>query len=129
MDPEHYYGKINKNHDEDKVIIFKNATLSWVKPSKRLPHPKKYKKNKGKSNKRLSKGSIQRRDSSSSSEVAPDEPFKLKDISLEIGKDELIGITGHIGSGKTSLLLAIMGEMVKKNGDIQIPESLTSKLK
>ncbi|XP_035433428.2 uncharacterized protein LOC118264894 isoform X1 [Spodoptera frugiperda] len=127
MDAELYYDRLNKNHDEDKVIIFKNATFSWAKPSKRKRPPKKSKKNKGKSKKRLSRGNIQRRDSTSSSEqLIQDEPFMLKDISLEIGNEELIGVTGAVGSGKTSLLHAIIGDMIKKSGYLQIPENLTS---
>ncbi|XP_049867954.1 uncharacterized protein LOC126368123 [Pectinophora gossypiella] len=122
MDSEVYYDRVNTNHDEDKVIIFKNASFAWAKPSKRRKHPQRTKKNKGKSKKRLS---IQRRDSTSSSEaLLHDEPFALKDISLEIGKGELIGITGSVGCGKSSLLLAIIGDMTKQSGDIQIPESL-----
>ncbi|XP_026315550.1 multidrug resistance-associated protein 7 [Hyposmocoma kahamanoa] len=123
MDPEEYYDRVNTNHDEDKIIIFKNASFAWANPSvRKKPQQQKTRKNKGKSKKRLS---IQRRDSASSAEVlVQDEPFTLKDISLEIGKGELIGITGSVGSGKTSLLLAIIGDMVKKSGDIEIPENL-----
>ncbi|KOB68493.1 putative abc transporter c family member, partial [Operophtera brumata] len=102
MQAEHYYDKVNTNKDEDKIIIFKNATFSWVKPMKRKPQAK-LKKNKGKSNKRLSKGNVQRPDETTSSSEAvniningssvanTDEPFMLRDICLEIGKDELIG--------------------------------------
>lgn len=129
MDSECYYDRVNKNHDEDKIIIFKNATFAWAKPSKRRKVPKKSKKNKGKSKKNISRANIQRRDSTSSSEthLTQEEPFMLKDISLAIGKEELIGVTGAIGSGKSSLLHAIIGDMMKKNGDLQIPENLSSK--
>ncbi|XP_053612286.1 ATP-binding cassette sub-family C member 10 [Plodia interpunctella] len=124
MDSERYYDRLNTNEDEDKVIIFKNATFAWAKPSiVKIPLPKP-KKNKGK---RSSKGNIKRRESISSSDaVYQEELFSLKDICLEIGRDQLIGVTGSVGSGKTSLLLAIIGEMKKENGDIQIPESLNS---
>lgn len=128
MDAEYYYDKLNTNRDEDKVIIFKNATFSWAQASKRKIPPKITKKNKGKSKKRLSRANVQRRDSTSSAETLAhqDEPFMLRDISLEVGKEELIGVTGNVGSGKTSLLLAIMGEMLKKDGDLQVPENLSS---
>lgn len=132
---EQFYGKVNTNRDEDKIIIFKNATFSWDKLSKRIKRPLKDKRNKGKSKKNLSKGYIQRRDSSSSSEgsvqmsPSPDRPFVLKDISIDIGKGEMVGITGNLGSGKTSLLLAIIGEMLKKKGELQVVENLNSKFK
>lgn len=122
MDSDNYYDRVNTNRDEDKIIIFKKASFAWAKPSTRRKSKQKSKKNKGKSKKRLS---VQRHDSDSSTEaLIQNEPFTLKDISLEIGKGELLGIAGAVGSGKTSLLLAIIGDMVKKDGDIQIPDNL-----
>lgn len=128
VDTESYYDRLNRNHDEDKMIIFKNATFSWAHAVKRKKAPKKSKKNKGKSKKNLSRGNIQRGDSTSSSEgrTAPDEPFALRDITVSIGRNELVGVTGAVGSGKSSLLRAIIGDMVKKSGALQIPEELNS---
>ncbi|KAL4715350.1 hypothetical protein ACJJTC_015121 [Scirpophaga incertulas] len=126
-DFENYYDRLNTNSDEDKVIIFKNATFSWAKPSHKYKPYRKNRKNKGKSTKRISRANKQRRDSTSSSEFGtPNAPFELKDISLEIYREAFIGVTGKVGSGKTSFLLSIVGEMLKKNGDIQIPDTLNS---
>lgn len=128
MDIEHYFDRLNINCDEDKVVIIKNATFAWAKSSVRKKPMPKSKKNKGKSQKKLSKySSIQRRDSVSSNDQLVDEPFVLQDIFLEIGKEELVGVAGPVGSGKTSLLLAVIGDMLKQSGDIQIPEYLNSK--
>lgn len=124
MDAEQYYDRLNTNRDEDKIIILKQASFSWHKPAQRRPMPK-MKKDKGKSKKKISKR-LKRSDSVSSAESPSQEPFTLKDISLEIGKEELVCVAGPMGSGKTSLLLAIIGEMTKQNGDIQIPENLNS---
>nr|ASS36022.1 ABCC10 [Samia ricini] len=125
MDMEYYYDKVNTNRDEDKIIIIKNASFAWAKPSKHKRKPVKTKKNKGK--RKMSTMNIQRHDSTSSSDPGvQEESFTLKDISLEIGKEELIGITGPVGSGKTSLLHAIIGEMIKKSGDLQISDNLNS---
>ncbi|CAK5075179.1 unnamed protein product [Meloidogyne enterolobii] len=41
----------------------------------------------------------------------PDPNLQLKNISLEIQPGELIGVVGRVGSGKSSLLSAILGEM------------------
>ncbi|XP_060803806.1 uncharacterized protein LOC106135400 [Amyelois transitella] len=125
MDSERYYDRLNTNEDEDKMIILKNATFAWSKPSiVKRPFPKS-KKNKGKSKK--SAASIHGQESSSSSDIIQQEElFSLQDINLEIGREQLIGVAGSVGSGKTSLLLAIIGEMNKEYGDIQIPESLNS---
>ena len=38
-------------------------------------------------------------------------PFELNDIELEVGKGEFIAVIGMVGSGKSSLMSAILGEM------------------
>lgn len=122
MNSDRYYEEINKNRDEDKIIILKDVTFIWTNAKK----VKKPKKNKGKSKR---KGSQAARDSIASAEAIPDDSsryFYLESISLEIGRDELIGVAGPVGSGKTSLLLAIMGAMMKLRGEIQVAENLNS---
>eukprot|EP01084_Bolivina_argentea_P172603 298999_1 len=44
--------------------------------------------------------------------------FMLKNVNLKINKGKLIGIIGTVGSGKTSLFEAIIGEMECINGNI-----------
>ncbi|KUI71771.1 Oligomycin resistance ATP-dependent permease YOR1 [Cytospora mali] len=46
------------------------------------------------------------------------EPFKLQDISFEIGRNELVAVIGSVGSGKTSLLAALAGDMRRTNGEV-----------
>lgn len=46
--------------------------------------------------------------------------FKLSDINLKINHGEFIVITGSIGSGKSSLLSAIQGNMPRISGSIDI---------
>ena len=64
----------------------------------------------------------------------PDEnekPFELKDIELEVGKGQLVAVIGQVGSGKSSLISAILGEMhLVKNelgelGEVNISEEQT----
>lgn len=40
-----------------------------------------------------------------------DEAATLKQITLEVQQGELVAIVGAVGSGKSSLLLALLGEM------------------
>ncbi|KAI0777639.1 multidrug resistance-associated ABC transporter [Trametes elegans] len=46
-----------------------------------------------------------------------EEPFKLKDVRLKIPKGSFVAIVGRVGSGKSSLLQALIGEMRKTRGD------------
>lgn len=51
------------------------------------------------------------------------EPFKLHDIDLSIGRGELIAVIGGVGSGKSSLLAALAGDMRKTKGSVTIGAS------
>lgn len=43
-------------------------------------------------------------------------PFKITDFSLQIGRNEFIAVVGGVGSGKSSLLAALAGDMRKTSG-------------
>ena len=47
-------------------------------------------------------------------------PFKITDVNLDIGRDELIAVIGSVGSGKSSLLAALAGDMRKTSGHISL---------
>ncbi|KAK0727269.1 ATP-binding cassette transporter protein YOR1-like protein [Lasiosphaeria miniovina] len=51
------------------------------------------------------------------------EPFKLHDINFEIGRNELVAVIGTVGSGKTSLLSALAGDMRRTNGEVVLGAS------
>lgn len=50
-------------------------------------------------------------------------PFKIENLNIRVGREEFLGIVGGVGSGKTSLLAALAGEMRKINGDSVISGS------
>jgi len=61
----------------------------------------------------------------SSGETTPDnasessrEPFKLHSMDFSLGRNELVAIIGNVGSGKSSLLAALAGDMRKTSGEI-----------
>ena len=54
----------------------------------------------------------------SSSTLTEVEPFKLHDLDFSVGRNELIAVIGGVGSGKSSLLAALAGDMRRTNGSI-----------
>ena len=46
------------------------------------------------------------------------EPFKLDGLNFEIGRNELVAVIGTVGSGKTSLLAALAGDMRQTSGEV-----------
>jgi ABC-type multidrug transport system fused ATPase/permease subunit len=57
------------------------------------------------------------------SETTELEPFRLHDIDFTVGRNELIAVIGTVGSGKTSLLAALAGDMRKTGGKIKLASS------
>ncbi|KAJ2832598.1 hypothetical protein GGI24_001173 [Coemansia furcata] len=48
----------------------------------------------------------------------------LKDVSIECKRDQLVAVIGRVGAGKSSLMSAILGEMVKSAGSVTVRGSL-----
>lgn len=57
------------------------------------------------------------------SDVTEAEPFKLHDVDLKIGRRELIAVIGGVGSGKSSLLAALAGDMRRTSGSVTMGAS------
>lgn len=55
--------------------------------------------------------------------VEEHEPFKLQNLNFEIGRNELVAVIGTVGSGKTSLLAALAGDMRKTSGEVVLGAS------
>ncbi|TLS29492.1 hypothetical protein PpBr36_02112 [Pyricularia pennisetigena] len=51
------------------------------------------------------------------------EPFHLEELNLAIGRRELIAVIGSVGSGKSSLLAALAGDMRKTAGEVVLGAS------
>ncbi|ORY72006.1 P-loop containing nucleoside triphosphate hydrolase protein [Pseudomassariella vexata] len=51
------------------------------------------------------------------------EPFQLRDLNFTIGRNELVAVIGTVGSGKTSLLAALAGDMRKTAGEVVLGAS------
>jgi ABC-type multidrug transport system fused ATPase/permease subunit len=46
------------------------------------------------------------------------EPFKLNNLNFQIGRNELVAVIGGVGSGKSSLLGALAGDMRQTSGQV-----------
>jgi ATP-binding cassette, subfamily C (CFTR/MRP), member 1 len=55
---------------------------------------------------------------SASDSIENQEPFKLQDMNLTIGRNELVAVIGSVGSGKSSLLAALAGDMRRTAGEV-----------
>ncbi|PFH59064.1 hypothetical protein XA68_12829 [Ophiocordyceps unilateralis] len=58
------------------------------------------------------------KDDTASTLVEERDPYKLQDLNLEAGRKELIAVIGSVGSGKSSLLAALAGDMRKTSGEV-----------
>lgn len=56
--------------------------------------------------------------SSSTLAEGEEKPFSINGIDLSIGRNELVAIIGGVGSGKSSLLGALAGDMRRTGGDV-----------
>ncbi|KAJ5095932.1 ABC transporter integral membrane type 1 [Penicillium alfredii] len=54
---------------------------------------------------------------------APAEPFKLQDMTIEVGRNELLAVIGTVGCGKSSLLSALAGDMRVIDGSVRLSTS------
>ncbi|KAJ2520559.1 hypothetical protein H4217_001964 [Coemansia sp. RSA 1939] len=51
--------------------------------------------------------------------LSSEEP-SLTDINIECKRDELVAVVGRVGSGKSSLVSAVLGDMVKSEGSVTV---------
>jgi ATP-binding cassette subfamily C (CFTR/MRP) protein 1 len=59
----------------------------------------------------------------SASTLTEMEPFKLFDMDFSVGRHELVAVIGTVGSGKSSLLAALAGDMRRTAGSITMGAS------
>lgn len=71
----------------------------------------------GLSEKSASTKPAEMKEDNASTLVEEREPFKLHDMNFEIGRNELVAVIGSVGSGKTSLLAALAGDMRRTDGE------------
>ncbi|XP_036607744.1 multidrug resistance-associated protein 9 [Trichosurus vulpecula] len=116
---------ITQPEDADTVLVLKNATLSWEQEPSRIiiPGKESFKKKSFNTNPGLATS----RELSLKFQglVGPDEEKEktrpvLRKISLTVKKGKVLGICGNVGSGKSSLISAILGQMQLWDGSVAV---------
>ncbi|XP_072021809.1 ATP-binding cassette sub-family C member 5-like [Amphiura filiformis] len=116
----------NKPENLANAIEISNATFAWDKERTSSPESsiaslqQQQQQGEGKDNQQQQKkGEMEKFLDGSSSVVTC-----LFDMNLVVKKGSLVGICGSVGSGKSSLMSALLGRMVRMNGTIALEGSI-----
>jgi ATP-binding cassette subfamily C (CFTR/MRP) protein 1 len=63
-------------------------------------------------------GGLEASDSSTTLTDESEHPFEIKGLNISIARNELVAVIGSVGSGKTSILAALGGEMRRTSGEV-----------
>jgi ABC-type transport system involved in cytochrome bd biosynthesis fused ATPase/permease subunit len=99
------------------AVEVENGSFTWDSPP---PDVGKEQKGKKKERRRSSKPEPV----SEPKEVKEEALFKLKQIDFKVPRGQLLAIVGAVGSGKTSLLQGLIGDMRKTEGSVRFGGSL-----
>jgi ABC-type transport system involved in cytochrome bd biosynthesis fused ATPase/permease subunit len=104
-------------HDLDlkAAIEVEGAEFTWDTPPLQAEDPQKRKHFRSK------------KESAIPATVKPTEdvPFRVKETNLSIPRGQLIAIVGPVGTGKTSLLQGLIGEMRRTSGTVKFGGSVS----
>ncbi|KAA8575269.1 hypothetical protein MFRU_002g01950 [Monilinia fructicola] len=121
------------DHELEGAIVLQGADFTWERtatqdPDNAGPPGKKPTKAEIKAEKGVKKHTVKdEKAAESTPEQAPDdastvngdqEPFSLQNMNFTIGRNELVAVIGGVGSGKSSLLGALAGDMRKTKGEM-----------
>jgi ABC-type multidrug transport system fused ATPase/permease subunit len=99
------------------ALEVENASFTWDGPP-----PDEVKEQKGK--KKVLRSTPKPEPTSEPKEVKEETLFKLKQIDFKVPRGQLVAIIGAVGSGKTSLLQGLTGDMRKTEGSVRFGGSL-----
>ncbi|KAF8585441.1 ABC protein [Ramaria rubella] len=103
------------NPELDVAVRIDHASFEWEEGEDPEKGKERGKKNKGNSGKDKGvAGTL--KDAFPETEGTPQAPFAIKDLNIVIPRGQLCGIVGPVGSGKSSLLLGLIGEMRRTGG-------------
>lgn len=102
-----------------------NDTVDASKNAKQKKEEEKAVKKANRESKRLSKGSDSEKSKPQETGVAGDDEkiFTISDLDFSVARNELVAVIGGVGSGKSSLLAALAGDMRKTSGSVTMGSS------
>ncbi|XP_065776548.1 ATP-binding cassette sub-family C member 12 isoform X4 [Muntiacus reevesi] len=119
---------ITQPEDPDTVLLLANATLTWEQETSRKSGLKNVQNQKKHF---LKKQRPEAYTLSSSAQGAPDAEEQydspksvLHNISFVVRKGKVLGICGNVGSGKSSLIAALLGQMQLQQGIVAVNGTL-----
>lgn len=106
--------------DLDVALRVMNASFTWDAPPPEDPAKSKKKGHHSRKEKDGSNGKSKRTAITPGGETKEQQDiFKLPPLSLEVPRGRLVAIVGPVGSGKTSLLQGLVGEMRRTSGTVE----------
>ena len=108
----------------DVAIEVKSASFTWDSPPPVANEGKLGKKSTfggrmmQSSKSRAQANAVAEKKRTENLDVREERVFKVEDVSMSVPRGQLVAIVGPVGSGKTSLLQGLIGEMRKANGSI-----------
>lgn len=110
--------------DGENAIEMRDAAFTWERTrTQEDKEGPKDKKATARAVKEKPKAEDSDRNTLNSQADAEREPFHLQELNLAIGRNELIAVIGTVGSGKSSLLAALAGDMRKTAGEVVLGAS------
>ena len=117
--------ELMRDDNLENALELDDVSFSWDAPP---PEPE-VGKGKGKKSKRSKKNKKKLGSRGTDASLTPasgsEKIFKFKKTSLKIPRGLVVGIVGPVGSGKSSLLQGLIGEMRKESGTIKVGGSLS----
>ncbi|KAF2021110.1 ABC multidrug transporter-like protein [Aaosphaeria arxii CBS 175.79] len=110
LSAEEHEDKIEWDMRAEQGIQVQNASFTWEETPDNDQAPSKI----------TGKQQGKKANEKSEMELEASKPpvFSIKDMNFSVGRNELLAVVGSVGSGKTSLLSALAGEMRKTDGNV-----------